>query len=558
MLTDEQKRLYSLVIRELELKHYSSIRKKEISENYPDFSHFWNDERRLILEFIFKGLDEVLTAEDAETANKKLNDAREQLILVEGNVYKDTSNECNNTFEHWEEFSRQIHEAVQAVTDDEIGEAVRVHNALNAVDGVPGDSETTEADIHGDADFLSACLEMYTRLAEEKKATNVLKAIQREIENRIETFRKNYVPETSSDEPISLQGVNSSFVWALDPINRNVWHSPGTPDESDPNSRKYEVENSDHNRTERSFLTMFLSSDAVKLNYADKPFELTEEQRRVYSAIESLWEQANTFMKDSQTWTRNKRVVTFRQILQQMGEDRNPTPKEIQKIQDMVDSFTHVKVFIDISREYTNRQNEKITEFFQAYPPFLNAYPYRHGEKKGEEETQVDKGIVITDEQPLFTFARLHYKEITSFSPKFLKTSVHKSPLSVRIDNFLHSEIQRILEPDGTSNRIPRDNRIRYRFIFEKCEVNIKNSLQKARAKEYIHRFLLDYVNSGFIYSFSLPPRLKRNNQSDADPYENYRNQAEKRDGFTIVLSPEQLAKKEQRLQKSQKSKRSK
>lgn len=199
---------------------------------------------------------------------------------------------------------------------------------------------------------------------------------------------------------------------------------------------------------------------------------LTQYDKRVYVAVSSLHRAGNEFF-------------TLRQIHEAMGNEGHASEKQREKISESLWKMAKAWFELDNSVEAGTYN----------YPRFVYKGPLLPIEsvKTIVNGNLVEETIHLFREPPAARFAR-ERNQITAFPIKLLASPVSKTELNLAIEDYLLERISHAKAGAGLA-------RILYSSICNKANATTKK--QQQRIPEKVKKYLMHYVECGFIDSFT-------------------------------------------------------
>lgn len=202
--------------------------------------------------------------------------------------------------------------------------------------------------------------------------------------------------------------------------------------------------------------------------------QLTQFDKRVYIAAAALYNAGND-------------VTTVTQIYKQMGNQKQPTAAQIDKINTSLTKMGGARIYINNTAEAGIYKKYSVFKYDASLLPFERITASING---GESET----AIHFFREPPLMDFARSR-KQITTLDLKLLASPISKTEANLAIDDYLLERISHIKK--GKANP-----KILYDTLYKKCKITTKK--QKQRAPKKIERYLKHYKSCNFICDYRL------------------------------------------------------
>lgn len=283
---------------------------------------------------------------------------------------------------------------------------------------------------------------------------------------------KKKLPELKQLPQIIAQQIDS-VNYPLDKPNSNLWN---LLTEVEPNGQlRIDFDTSKKGSGQEALITYALNFDALE-NMPELKItrKLTPFDKRVYIIAAALFNAGNE-------------VITATQIYK-ADHDKEPSDKDIEKINDSLTKMGAAHVFIDNNKEIN--VNKKYQQFYYdaSLLPFERMSAYINGKL-------AETAIHLLREPPLITFAK-ERKQITTIDREILLAPISKTDANLRIEDYL---IERISHMKSPRSKAPR--KLLYSTIYENCGITEKK--QKQRAPEKIKRFLDYYIEKGFIKGYS-------------------------------------------------------
>lgn len=284
-------------------------------------------------------------------------------------------------------------------------------------------------------------------------------------------------PAAESSEAESLEKIIAkipeSVMYPLDKPNSGIWNLIEMPANGQLRI-DFDTTKEEDKKSGKSALVLYgLTFDDLPPEIAKK---LTYYDKRVYVAVAGLHAAGNNRMSASQ-------------IFRAMGNKGNPSPEQIQKVNDSLTKMGAARIYLN---------NAKETETYSKYPKFsydASLLPFERV-KVYINNTLTESAIHLFREPPLITFAR-ERGQITQLTPQLLESPINKTEANLQLEDYLLERIGRMKNPKTNAQK-----KILFSTVYEKCRIT--TTKQKQRAPDKIKRYLDHYKACGWIADYTM------------------------------------------------------
>lgn len=262
--------------------------------------------------------------------------------------------------------------------------------------------------------------------------------------------------------------------YPLDKPNSNIWDSCISAREDGQLSFEFDT-TSDRDRKKGKEAIILFSISFEELANVQITKNLTAFDKRVYIAAAALYNADNE-------------VFTASQIYREMGNRRQPSARDIEKINDSLGKMGAARVTIDTTGEVKVNKGYPALKYDAPLLPFERVTAYINNKP-------TDAAIRLYKEPPLITFAR-ERGQINTIQRQLLESPVSKTEANLRLDDYL---IERISHMKNNKNLA---RKILFTTLYDRC--GIVNRQQRGRLPEKITLLLDHYKTCGFIKGYEM------------------------------------------------------
>lgn len=306
--------------------------------------------------------------------------------------------------------------------------------------------------------------------ADVEALTNAKEAV---LDNPPEVVDAEQLEKLTKELPRIIAQQAENLNYPLDKPNSKIWNLLTTADEN--GQLSFAIDTAKKGSGKEALIYYSIDFTALEsLPELNITKQLTPFDKRVYIIAAALFNAGNT-------------VVTATQIYR-ADHDKEPSPKDIQKINDSLTKMGAAHIYIDNKNEISVNKKYPKFKYDASLLPFERMSAYINGQL-------TETAIHLLREPPLITFAR-ERKQITTIDRQLLLAPVSKTDANLRIEDYL---IERISHMKSPHSRAPR--KLLYATIFENCGITEKK--QRQRAPEKIRRYLDYYIECGLIKDYT-------------------------------------------------------
>lgn len=267
---------------------------------------------------------------------------------------------------------------------------------------------------------------------------------------------------------LTVNGKVNDIDYPLDKINANIWTLLKEADKT--GQLTFAVEK----RGSKKQADIIYSIDFEALEGVTITKKLTGYDKRVYIATGAVFNSGYD-------------VMTVAQIYNAMGNTGRPNARDIKKINDSLTKMSAARIYLN------NESEHKLYSKYERFIYDASLLPMERISAVVNGQT-TDTAIHLFREPPLISFARGR-KQITTVTRRLLESPISKTDANLLIDDYL---IERIAFIKNSKGKI--SNKLLYATIYDKCD--IKEKMQRSRAKEKIAKYLTHYKECKFIKDF--------------------------------------------------------